>query len=119
LEHHITDFSVMPQFVEDFYRHIHLEAFVHGNISQDEATQMMALAEKILIATSTRPVPESLRNSGRSHILPPAASFSYTRPTGDAENPNSAIEYYMHKVFKSRCVSDGKTVHWKDFSVIV
>ncbi|KAI9316323.1 Metalloenzyme, LuxS/M16 peptidase-like protein [Dichotomocladium elegans] len=87
--------DITLQDVQSFYptilSHLHIESLVHGSIDEDHAIQMLRAVQDILAA---RPLMPSQFISTRSVNLPAGQSFVYQIPVHDADNVNSAIEYY-------------------------
>lgn len=93
LSRELTDIQIHD--VQEFYptilSHLHIETLVHGNLEQERAIQMMRRVQDILDA---RPLMPSQFISSRTLGLPDGQSYVYQIPVFDADNVNSAIEYY-------------------------
>ena len=85
-------------FVPQLLSNIHVEALVHGNVSETTAKEY---AEILLKRLNAKELPVNDRFASiRTYILPQGKSIIYSSPVPDKENPNSAIEY---------CVQIGNT----------
>ncbi|CAO3652625.1 unnamed protein product [Cunninghamella blakesleeana] len=74
-----------------FLSRLHVEALVHGNLTQDEAIQMFKMVETKL---EVHPLMASQLISNRTVTLPLGNKYVYQMPVNDPEDVNSAIEFY-------------------------
>ncbi|KAJ3089747.1 Insulinase (Peptidase M16) [Quaeritorhiza haematococci] len=80
-------------FIPPLLSQIHIEGMVHGNMEEEDA---LKLAEIVEDAFKPRPLPMFQRfPSMRTQLLRPGQSFIHIRQVPNAENLNSAIEYYL------------------------
>ncbi|CAG8596514.1 4609_t:CDS:10, partial [Acaulospora morrowiae] len=88
--------NVTLQDVQLFYpellAHLQIEALVHGNVSKDEALKLSQMVEDIL---RPKPLLPTQLIGNRSIVLPQGRKFVYQRDVYDANNINSAVEYYI------------------------
>lgn len=90
-------YGVEPEHIEQFYpqllRQLHIEGLAHGNIEAEEALKLVKIVEECL---APKPLPVFQRaQSMRTQVLVPGVSYIHTRDVPNAENLNSAIEYYI------------------------
>ncbi|KAH8549377.1 Metalloenzyme, LuxS/M16 peptidase-like protein [Umbelopsis sp. PMI_123] len=87
--------AITAQDIQDFYpsliSHLHLEALAHGNVTENDAKNMLSIVQDIL---KPKTLLASQLTSHRSVILPAGSKFVYQRKVSDPENVNSALEYY-------------------------
>lgn len=74
-----------------FLSRLHVEALVHGNLTQEEAIHMFKMVETKL---EVHPLMPSQLISNRTVSLPLGNKYVYQMPVNDPEDVNSAIEFY-------------------------
>ncbi|CAO3651050.1 unnamed protein product [Cunninghamella echinulata] len=74
-----------------FLSRLHVEALVHGNLTQDESINMFKMVETNL---EVRPLLASQLISNRTVSLPLGHKYVYQMPVHDPDDVNSAIEFY-------------------------
>lgn len=79
-------------FLGDVLRRTHMEMLVHGNMSSEAATK---LAEEVEAIIAPGALSEGERASARSLLLPWGKKYVFSSQVGSADEPNSAIEYYL------------------------
>ncbi|TPX70225.1 hypothetical protein SpCBS45565_g01950 [Spizellomyces sp. 'palustris'] len=90
-------YGITPQHVEEFYPHLleqmHIEGLAHGNVEEDEALKLVSIVED---AFHPKPLPLFQRaQTMRTQLLVPGISYIHVRDVPNADNVNSAIEYYI------------------------
>ncbi|KAJ3051602.1 Insulinase (Peptidase M16), partial [Quaeritorhiza haematococci] len=70
-----------------------LEMLLHGNVDKKGALEIADVVERIL---KPKPLPLALRyHSYRTFIIPEGASYIFSRDLPNADNPNSAIMFFL------------------------
>ena len=77
-----------PSLLESLF----IEGLVHGNIEEAGALNLLKLVEEIV---APRPISPLAHMSPRSILMPRESRYVYVRPSKDAGQLNSSIEYYM------------------------
>ncbi|KAJ3300130.1 Insulinase (Peptidase M16) [Borealophlyctis nickersoniae] len=89
--------GITPEMIQNFYPHLleamYIEGLVHGNVEEQEALKLLEIVEK---AFSPKPLPVFQRwETMRTQVVPTGSSYIYLRDVPNANNLNSAIEYYL------------------------
>ncbi|KAI9204048.1 Metalloenzyme, LuxS/M16 peptidase-like protein [Polychytrium aggregatum] len=89
--------DVTPDDVQSFFPNLLSEVFIeglsHGNIKRQDALRFV---DTVLQAFQPKPLPVAYQMKAmRTHILPEGTLHIQVREVPNADNPNSAIEYYL------------------------
>ncbi|CAJ0636661.1 14542_t:CDS:10 [Entrophospora sp. SA101] len=99
--------NIVSQDIQNFYPNLlndlHIECLVHGNVDKEDSLKYIKIFEDIL---KPKPLSPSQRIGERPILLPVGKRYVYQRDVYDANDVNSAIEYYIeichNKDVKSR-----------------
>ncbi|KAI8904966.1 Metalloenzyme, LuxS/M16 peptidase-like protein [Powellomyces hirtus] len=89
--------GITPDDIQRFYpqmlQHMHIEGLAHGNIENATALKLVQIVED---AFHPKALPAYQRaETMRTQLLTPGISYVHTRTVPNADNLNSAIEYYI------------------------
>ncbi|KAI8825830.1 Metalloenzyme, LuxS/M16 peptidase-like protein [Fimicolochytrium jonesii] len=90
-------YGIKAEHIEEFYphllKHMYVEGLAHGNIEAETALKLVSILED---AFQPKPLPHFQRSQTlRTQLLPTGISYVHTREVPNADNLNSAIEYYI------------------------